>query len=204
MEAWDMKQKEMSLATKKEFVAALKKLMAVKPINKITVRELVAECGMNRNSFYYHFEDIYALFKWMVEAEAVEIVKQYDFLMNYHEVIHFVLDYVENNQYLLSNAYNAIGQTGLKQFLYLDFISCMDSLLEQGCQRQGVTLDAEYRKFLCAFYTEAIAGTLLDYIIHPQDHSREKVISYVERLLRTTLPAAIGKAAEDEPEDCFR
>ncbi len=199
-----MKQKEMSLATKKEFVAALKKLMAVKPINKITVRELVAECGMNRNSFYYHFEDIYALFKWMVEAEAVEIVKQYDFLMNYHEVIHFVLDYVENNQYLLSNAYNAIGQTGLKQFLYLDFISCMDSLLEQGCQRQGVTLDAEYRKFLCAFYTEAIAGTLLDYIIHPQDHSREKVISYVERLLRTTLPAAIGKAAEDEPEDCFR
>ena len=184
-----MKQKEMSLATKKEFAAALKKLMAVKPINKITVRELVAECGMNRNSFYYHFEDIYALFKWMVEAEAVEIVKQYDFLMNYHEVIHFVLDYVENNQYLLSNAYNAIGQTGLKQFLYLDFISCMD---------------AEYRKFLCAFYTEAIAGTLLDYIIHPQDHSREKVISYVERLLRTTLPAAIGKAAEDEPEDCFR
>ena len=204
MEAWDMKQKEMSLATKKEFAAALKKLMAVKPINKITVRELVAECGMNRNSFYYHFEDIYALFKWMVEAEAVEIVKQYDFLMNYHEVIHFVLDYVENNQYLLSNAYNAIGQTGLKQILYLDFISCMDSLLEQGCQRQGVTLDAEYRKFLCAFYTEAIAGTLLDYIIHPQDHSREKVISYVERLLRTTLPAAIGKAAEDEPDDCFR
>ena len=204
MEAWDMKQKEMSLATKKEFAAALKKLMAVKPINKITVRELVAECGMNRNSFYYHFEDIYALFKWMVEAEAVEIVKQYDFLMNYHEVIHFVLDYVENNQYLLSNAYNAIGQTGLKRFLYLDFISCMDSLLEQGCQRQGVTLDAEYRKFLCAFSTEAIAGTLLDYIIHPQDHSREKVISYVERLLRTTLPAAIGKAAEDEPEDCFR
>lgn len=57
-----MKQKEMSLATRKEFAAALKKLMDIKPINKITVRELVAECGMNRNSFYYHFEDIYALF----------------------------------------------------------------------------------------------------------------------------------------------
>ena len=33
-----MKQKEMSLATKKEFAAALKKLMDVKPIKKITVR----------------------------------------------------------------------------------------------------------------------------------------------------------------------
>lgn len=75
METRFMKQKEMSLATKKELAAALKRQMARKPINKITVRELVAECGINRNSFYYHFEDIYALFKWMIEAEAVEIVK---------------------------------------------------------------------------------------------------------------------------------
>ena len=186
-----MKQKEMSLATKKELAAALKKLMAAKPINKITVRELVAECGINRNSFYYHFDDIYALFKWMVEAEAVEIVKQYDLMMDYHEVIHFVLDYVENNQYLLTNAYNAIGQAGLKRFLYLDFISCLGTLIDQGAHRLGAALDLDYRSFLCAFYAEAIAGTLLDYITHPQARSREKVVSYVERLLRSSLPAAI-------------
>ena len=186
-----MKQKEISLATKKALAAALKKLMVNKPISKITVRELVAECGINRNSFYYHFEDIYALFKWMVESEAVEIVKQYDLMMDYHEVVSFVLDYVENNQYLLTNAYNAIGQAGLKRFLYLDFISCLGNLIDQGARMQGIELDADYREFLCAFYAEAIAGTLLDYITHPQARSREKVIAYVERLLRSTLPAAI-------------
>lgn len=186
-----MKQKEISLATKKALAAALKRLMVNKPISKITVRELVAECGINRNSFYYHFEDIYALFKWMVESEAVEIVKQYDLMMDYHEVVSFVLDYVENNQYLLTNAYNAIGQAGLKRFLYLDFISCLGNLIDHGARMQGVQLDADYREFLCAFYAEAIAGTLLDYITHPQARSREKVIAYVERLLRSTLPAAI-------------
>ena len=186
-----MKQKDMSLATKRDFAAALKKLMAAKPINKITVHELVAECGMNRNSFYYHFEDIYALFKWMVEAEAVEIVKQYDLMMDYHEVVNFVLDYVESNQYLLTNAYNAVGQAGLKRFLYLDFISCLGDLIDQGARRLGAALDPDYRAFMCAFYAEAIAGTLLDYITHPQARSREKVVSYVERLLRSGLPAAI-------------
>lgn len=34
-------------------------------------------------------------------------------MMDYHEVINFVLDYVESNQYLLTNAYNAVGQAGL-------------------------------------------------------------------------------------------
>ena len=186
-----MKQKEMSLATRKEFSAALKKLMAVKPINKITVRELVTECGMNRNSFYYHFEDIYALFKWMIEAEAVEVVRQYDLMLDYHEVVNFVLDYVENNQYLLANAYNAIGQAGLKRFLYLDFLSCLGNLIDQGAQKQNIALEEDYRQFLYAFYAEAIAGTLLDYITNSQTRSREKVVSYLERLLRSTLPAAI-------------
>jgi len=181
----------MSLATKRELAAALKRLMVTKPINKITVRELVAECGINRNSFYYHFEDIYALFKWMIEAEAVEIVRQYDLMMDYHEVVNFVLTYVESNQYLLTNAYNAIGQAGLKRFLYLDFISCLGNLIDQGARMQGVSLDEDYRQFLCAFYAEAIAGTLLDYITHPQTRSRETVVAYVERLLRSTLPAAI-------------
>lgn len=146
-----MKQKEMTLATRKEFAAALKKLMAVKPINKITVRELVSTCGMNRNSFYYHFEDIYALFKWIVEAEAAEIVKQYDLMLDYHEVVHFVLDYVESNQYLLANAYNAVGRAGLKRFLYLDFVSCLGSLIDQGAQKQGVTLDGDYKAFYAPF-----------------------------------------------------
>ena len=64
-------------------------------------------------------------------------------------------------------------------------------MINQGAHKQGVELDPDYRSFMCAFYAEAIAGTLLDYIIHPQARSREKVVSYVERLLRSTLPAAI-------------
>lgn len=186
-----MKQKDMSLATKKELAAALKRLMANKPINKITVRELVTECGINRNSFYYHFDDIYALFKWMIEAEAVEVIRQHDLMTDYHEVVSFVLTYVESNQYLLTNAYNAIGQAGLKRFLYLDFVSCLGSLIDQGARMQGLSLDEDYRQFLCAFYAEAIAGTLLDYITHPQARSRETVVAYLERLLCSTLPAAV-------------
>ena len=79
----------------------------------------------------------------------------------------------------------------MKRFLYLDFISCLGDLIDQGARRLGAALDPDYRAFMCAFYAEAITGTLLDYIPHPQARSREKVVSYVERLLRSGLPAAI-------------
>ena len=123
-----MKQSEISLATKQSMASTLKKLMAVKPISKISVREIVTACDLNRNSFYYHFDDIYALFKWILENKTIDVVKQCNLITDYHQIINFVLDYVENNQYLIANAYNAIGQAGLKQFFYLGFIACIEGL----------------------------------------------------------------------------
>lgn len=36
-------------------------LLNRKPLDKITVKEIVEECGINRNTFYYHYDDIYDL-----------------------------------------------------------------------------------------------------------------------------------------------
>ena len=40
--------------TKKAIEIALFKLLNEKPLSKITVKDIVEECGINRNSFYYH------------------------------------------------------------------------------------------------------------------------------------------------------
>lgn len=90
-----MKHEITSLNTKKTLAASLKKAMEKKPLSKITVSEIITDCGVNRKTFYYHFQDIYALLKWMLEEEAIEVVKQFDLLVDYREAILFVLDYVK-------------------------------------------------------------------------------------------------------------
>ena len=62
-EVFLMTHKEISLNTKKKLASALKQAMKKKPFGKIAVSELIKTCGINRNTFYYHFEDIYALLK---------------------------------------------------------------------------------------------------------------------------------------------
>ena len=52
--------------TKTMLCQALKKKMAQKPLDKITIRELADDCGLKRQAFYYHFEDIYDLVRWMM------------------------------------------------------------------------------------------------------------------------------------------
>ena len=55
--------------TKRAIKEAFWKLLAEKPLNRISVREIVEECGVNRNSFYYHFKDIYDLLEWSFQEE---------------------------------------------------------------------------------------------------------------------------------------
>ena len=58
-----MKNEEMSLRTKQALAASLKRAVLKKPLFKISVRELIEDCGVNRKTFRCRFDDIYALVK---------------------------------------------------------------------------------------------------------------------------------------------
>ena len=90
--------------------------MSQKAFSKITVSEIIRMCNVNRKTFYYHFEDIQALLKWMFEQEAIEIVKHYDLMVDYTEVISLVFDYAANNAYIVNCAYDSLGRDVLKRF----------------------------------------------------------------------------------------
>ena len=47
--------------TKKAIMDSFLHLLEKKPLDKITVRDIVDDCGINRNTFYYYFQDIYAV-----------------------------------------------------------------------------------------------------------------------------------------------
>ena len=97
-----MTHNEISLQTKKKLATSLKKFMMSKSLNKITVTDIIKDCGVNRKTFYYHFADIYDLLKWILEQEAVEVVKKFDLMVDYKEAILFVINYVEDNAHILA------------------------------------------------------------------------------------------------------
>ena len=55
--------------TKRKMAQALKELMAEKPLKRITIQDIVERSHMTRQSFYYHFQDIY---------EVLELICRYD------------------------------------------------------------------------------------------------------------------------------
>ena len=62
--------------TKKAIMEAFLHLIEKKPLDKITVRDLVDECGVNRNTFYYYFQDIYAVLEEYCETSVAALAKE--------------------------------------------------------------------------------------------------------------------------------
>lgn len=190
-----MKREESTLITKKALAASLKKYMTKKTLKKITVSEIITDCNVNRKTFYYHFEDIYALLKWMLEQEAVEVVKQFDLLIDYKDAILFVMDYVETNAHILNCAYDSMGRDEMKRFLCNDFYEIIRQLIDDMEKSLDLNVPEDFKQFVCNLYMEALAGTLIDAFKNRGNNDREKMLKYLSLVLHTSLPETLKQAA---------
>lgn len=171
---------------------SLKKLIQKKSFSNVTVRELTESCGLHRNTFYYHFEDINDLLKWTLEQEAIDVVKNFDLMLDYEEAIGFVMDYITENEQFLNNIYYSVGYSELKRFFCNDFHEITASLINKLEQQMNLSVPEDFKEFLCHFYTEALAGMVLDGITNPAMQNKEKTMPYITLVIRNSLPHTLA------------
>ena len=99
----------MSNLTKKALRETMIKALNERPLDKIKVKELVEECGDNRNTIYYHYKDIYELLADIFETETEEIAETLKNDDGNWESI-----FVESSRFAL---YNSISRETLERYL---------------------------------------------------------------------------------------
>ena len=65
----------MSGFTKEIIAKTFTELLDEKPMSKITVKDIVERCGVNRNTFYYHFKDIPDVVEFILKKKWDEILE---------------------------------------------------------------------------------------------------------------------------------
>ncbi len=175
--------------TKKTLADALKHLLERKPLAKITVSDIIRECGLNRKTFYYHFQDIHDLLKWMLNQEAIERIKSFSAAMEFEEGMLFLLKYIEENKHILNCVCDSLGSLEIKRGLNQDFEYIAEKMLAVVERSKKVRLQSDYRTFLKSFFIDAMSGKLLEIIQSNESCDRTQMIEYVSFTLRVSLEA---------------
>ena len=187
-----MNHEEMNQRTEAVLIGTFKELMLKKPMNKITVSELVEECGINRKTFYYHFEDIRDMLRKMLRQDIEAIFSRGDLITDHDLIINSVLDYIEQNKVILKNMISCIGRAALDLFLNSNVNKPIYSLVCETEQKQNLSVGDEYKRFLADFFTRAVSGVLIDWIENRADLNKEQIKQYLFTTLSTAIPAALN------------
>lgn len=105
--------------TKYALDAALRQLLERKPLDQIRVRELTALCGIRRQSFYYHFPDVYALFAWSLNRESESLLARQAQCLTWQQALADLLNHIARHRPYYQALLESRGREGLREVLAL-------------------------------------------------------------------------------------
>ena len=112
----------MSEITKKALAESLKKLLSKNKLNKITIKEITEDCGVNRQTFYYHFKDIYDLLEWIYKNEVIQEIEEKTTYETWQQGFLYIFEYILKNKEFVKNTYYSISKDFLLNFIYKDTV----------------------------------------------------------------------------------
>ncbi|SHH35284.1 TetR/AcrR family transcriptional regulator C-terminal domain-containing protein [Clostridium grantii] len=179
----------MATLTKKALAESLKILMKKATLDKINVTDVVSHCGVNRQTFYYHFKDIYDLVEWIYKTEAVESINKYKSYNTWQQGFFMIFEYVGNNLEFCTNCFNSLGREHLDRFLYDITFGFLMGVVDEVAE----DTDVKYRekRFIANFYTYAFIGIMTQWIREGANEDPANIINDINQLIEGDIKRKI-------------
>ena len=152
----------MTQFTSKAIEESFIRLLNERPLDKITIKDIVDDCGISRNTFYYHFQDIYDLLDWTLQEDIHHLTANEIDLDNWEESIAALFAYMQANRLLILNAFHSLERDTLEREVFKLLSPLLHRLFsaQSGFDR----LCEADQDFIVSVYGLGIAGLLLRWI----------------------------------------
>lgn len=175
-------------------------LAASRPVDKITVKDITDQCGISRNTFYYHYQDIYQVLKAYVQYSAEHVIELMvedegeDGKAGLKEI-----RYLEANRELLCNLYRSAANEEVRNCLQSASQIIFDRLIES--VSQGMEVQAEDKKILSAVCQYTVRGIMTSWMEEDgmlNGETLEQVLVRLDHLFKGAIREALMRSASRE------
>lgn len=186
----------MSALTKRAIQESFKKLLSTQPLDKITVKNITDDCGVNRNTFYYHYSDIYQLLEEIFLAEAQKSVDEMVIGQSWEEGLKTGLCFVKENKKLVYHVYNSLHRETIERYLYSVSLDFANKFIGNASKQLELNVSDEDKNFIASFYKYGIVGIVLDWLEGGMKSDPDELITKMSTLLTGTLKTVLENASK--------
>ena len=190
--------------TKLALANALKELMEDTPFHKISVVDICDKCGMNRKSFYYHFQDKYELVNWIFYHEFIVPHKNADYEVGW-ELLSDLFTYFYENKAFYKNAMSVEGQNSFREYFGEIFEPVASEYLSDIIPQNG------YEEMTTHYFVDALLIATMTWLNAKEDIPPDVFMSLVRGSLigfsrhivdnQQKADRALPEKSEDEKDD---
>lgn len=186
----------MAQMTKAAIREAFIALLNERPLDKISVVDIAERCGINRNTFYYYYCDIYALLSELLQLEMEKLAARNAKATSWQSACADSLAFVQENRRAIYHLYNSADRDLLERYIYDAAYPTM---------RAGICLTAEGLDvpendldLLAKFYTAALQGLVSHWLRCGMKTDVMEEIREIDRFIGGNLRATLERNCKRE------
>ena len=184
----------MANRTKKLIKDSFRKLLSEKPLGEITVKDIVADCEINRKTFYYHFSDIYALADEIFLETIDELVRDTPAGADgWCEMVGRVAQCMADNRKITLHVYRTLGYERTNEVLRGICMKYASAFLLRASA--DLHVKKEDVDSLAHFYSIAVSAVLAQWMKEGLPDIPGMVVKRFECIMRGTVRNALENAA---------
>ena len=188
--------------TKKAIQEAFMAVLDEKPFGKITVKDITDRCGINRNTFYYHYQDIPALLEEICQNQVEDIISKYPTLNSIEDCLDAAMQSVLENKRAIMHIYNSDNRNTYVSSLWRMCEATVTTYFNTAFTENR--LSSEDRQLLIRYHKCECFGLILDWI---NNGLREDYIEGARRLCQMKMvnsPTGWNCTTAPEPTSILR
>lgn len=172
--------KDMKLAISEAFLEMIRH----GNVDKITVKSLIEECHVSRQTFYYHFQDILDVMEWSIQRETERLVEKSLKVGDIHSALLIFISFTVEGYQVLQKLLQSQRRREVEKFLIDSIETYLTAMAKLGDQNCAVNIADG--KVLLRYNAGGLVGVLLEYAGKP-DLDKERLASQLERILSGEL-----------------
>ena len=177
---WEKEVRNMPVDMKGVIAEAFLKMIQRNGLDKITVKALIEECHISRQTFYYHFQDKYELLVWIYFNELFAPNMEDISLENWDEKLGAILTQMQEEKKFYINTIKHAEDYIIQYMLEVaeqTFEEAIDKLDEKS------HLKNEERGIFARFFAYGICGIIVEWAKGGMKMAPEKLADYMREML---------------------
>ena len=185
----------MTRFTERAIMDAFFELLVEKPLDKVTVADIAQRCGINRNTFYYHYHDVYDLLESLIDSELRKVMEASGGAddLTWVSFIEAGTHFLSEHRAFVFHIYESSHHEILER--YVDEVAALTVSRYIDRQAEGLAVDPSDRADIVTFGTIVLEGLLNRWISDGMKDDAAQYVTTLSRLFEGSFRQALERSA---------